>query len=211
MAHHFADRRALFTAVAVRGFDNLHTEHVRALEQLPDDAPLGEAVRVRGKGGRERIVPVLAVARAGQILSAARFLGLNQATLSRRIAGLERDLGAKLLVRRTHGSELTDAGAALVERDQPAKEVGEGGPFARLDRLELPFIGISGVERDPQEDEARIVIRSAGFGAADPADGAMHAQAHGWREALANGALLGLQFGMGDARFRGHSASFLLL
>lgn len=35
-----------------------------ALGLRQDDAPLGEAVRVRGKGGRERIVPVLAVARA---------------------------------------------------------------------------------------------------------------------------------------------------
>ncbi|OCH80657.1 TetR/AcrR family transcriptional regulator [Gordonia sp. UCD-TK1] len=49
VAHHFADRRALFTAVAVRGFDNLHTEHMRALEQLPDDAPLGEAVATLGQ------------------------------------------------------------------------------------------------------------------------------------------------------------------
>jgi DNA-binding transcriptional LysR family regulator len=57
----------------------------------------------------------LAVARAGQMLAASRALGVNQATLSRRVAALEAALGAKLLVRRTHGSELTDAGAALVE------------------------------------------------------------------------------------------------
>ena len=31
----------------------------------------------------------LAVARAGQMLSASRFLGVNQATLSRRMAALE--------------------------------------------------------------------------------------------------------------------------
>ena len=57
----------------------------------------------------------LAVARAGQMLGASRTLGVNQATLSRRMAALETALGAKLLVRRTHGSELTDAGAALLE------------------------------------------------------------------------------------------------
>jgi DNA-binding transcriptional LysR family regulator len=56
----------------------------------------------------------LAVARAGQILAASRSLGVNQATLSRRMAALEQALGAKLLVRRTHGSEMTDAGAALL-------------------------------------------------------------------------------------------------
>ena len=57
----------------------------------------------------------LAVARAGQMLGAARALGVNQATLSRRMAALEAALGAKLLIRRTHGSELTDAGTTLVE------------------------------------------------------------------------------------------------
>ena len=57
----------------------------------------------------------LAVARAGQMLGAARALGVNQATLSRRMAALEAALGAKLLARRTHGSELTDAGTALLE------------------------------------------------------------------------------------------------
>ena len=57
----------------------------------------------------------LAVARAGQMLGASRALGVNQATLSRRMAALEAALGAKLLVRRAHGSELTDAGQALLE------------------------------------------------------------------------------------------------
>jgi DNA-binding transcriptional LysR family regulator len=55
----------------------------------------------------------LAVARAGQMLGAARTLGLNQATLSRRMTKLERHLGAKLLVRRTTGCDLTEAGRAL--------------------------------------------------------------------------------------------------
>lgn len=57
----------------------------------------------------------LAVARAGQLLGAARNLGLNQATLGRRITSLERTIGAKLLVRRTTGCELTDEGRALVQ------------------------------------------------------------------------------------------------
>lgn len=57
----------------------------------------------------------LAVARAGQMLGAARALGVNQATLSRRMAAFEAAFGAKLLVRRTHGTELTDAGTALLE------------------------------------------------------------------------------------------------
>ncbi len=52
----------------------------------------------------------LAVARAGQILGAARRLGLNHATVSRRVAALEEALGARLFQRLTTGTELTPAG-----------------------------------------------------------------------------------------------------
>lgn len=52
----------------------------------------------------------LAVARAGQILGAARRLELNHATVSRRIAALEEALGTKLVRRLPTGSELTPAG-----------------------------------------------------------------------------------------------------
>lgn len=61
----------------------------------------------------------LAVARAGQILGAARRLELNHATVSRRVAALEDALGAKLFRRLTTGSELTPAGEkflAMAER-----------------------------------------------------------------------------------------------
>lgn len=59
---------------------------------------------------------LLAVARAGQMLGAARRLGLNQATLSRRIAALEADLGAQLVIRRPYGCQLTEEGATLARR-----------------------------------------------------------------------------------------------
>jgi len=49
----------------------------------------------------------LAVARAGQILGAARRLELNHATVSRRLAALEEALRTKLFRRLTTGSELT--------------------------------------------------------------------------------------------------------
>ncbi|MCS0495178.1 LysR family transcriptional regulator [Ancylobacter sp. MQZ15Z-1] len=56
----------------------------------------------------------LAVARAGQMLAAARQLGLDHATVGRRLGALEASLGAKLLERRTTGSELTPAGERLL-------------------------------------------------------------------------------------------------
>jgi DNA-binding transcriptional LysR family regulator len=52
----------------------------------------------------------LAVARAGQILGAARRLGLNHATVARRLTALEIELRAQLLTRRPSGTELTRAG-----------------------------------------------------------------------------------------------------
>lgn len=85
----------------------------------------------------------LAVARAGQMLGASRTLAVNQATLSRRMAGLEAAVGAKLLVRRTHGSELTDAGQALVE----ALERVETEMLAVQSRLQGATAAAAGVVR----------------------------------------------------------------
>ncbi|MCW2286588.1 DNA-binding transcriptional LysR family regulator [Rhodoblastus acidophilus] len=52
----------------------------------------------------------LAVARDGTVSAAAKKLGVDHATIIRRIDRLERDLGAKLFARRKTGYELTEAG-----------------------------------------------------------------------------------------------------
>jgi len=57
----------------------------------------------------------LAVARAGQILGAARRLELNHATVSRRVTALEAALSTKLFRRLTTGTELTLEGERLLE------------------------------------------------------------------------------------------------
>ena len=57
----------------------------------------------------------LAIARNGQILAASRRLGLNHATVSRRITALEEALATRLVVRRTNGCELTGEGEAFLE------------------------------------------------------------------------------------------------
>ncbi len=57
----------------------------------------------------------LAVARAGQMLAASKALGVNQATLSRRLTALETSLDAKLLFRSTTGCTLTEPGRVLFE------------------------------------------------------------------------------------------------
>jgi molybdate transport repressor ModE-like protein len=58
----------------------------------------------------------LAIARSGQILSAAKALHLNHATVARRLDALEESLGTKLFERSTTGTVLTAAGEKLLTR-----------------------------------------------------------------------------------------------
>ena len=95
----------------------------------------------------------LAVARAGQILGAARRLELNHATVSRRVAALERALGTKLFRRLTTGSELTEEGQRFV---------------AVAERIEADMIAAR-AEIAGESDEVSGVVRVGapdGFGVA---------------------------------------------
>ncbi|HSI42056.1 MAG TPA: LysR family transcriptional regulator [Xanthobacteraceae bacterium] len=56
----------------------------------------------------------LAIARAGQMLAAGRQLGLDHATVGRRLSALEAALNATLVERRTTGCGLTPAGEKLM-------------------------------------------------------------------------------------------------
>ena len=85
----------------------------------------------------------LAVARSGTLLAAARRLGLNQATLSRRLSALERNLGIKLLLRGTRGCELTPEGEVLV----PALERVESALLEAQSQLRDTTAEISGTVR----------------------------------------------------------------
>lgn len=64
----------------------------------------------------DRMREFLAVMQAGSISEAARAIGVPRATLSRRIAGLEADLGVRLVLRRTTKLALTHAGEELLRR-----------------------------------------------------------------------------------------------
>ncbi|MBH0236629.1 LysR family transcriptional regulator [Methylobrevis albus] len=63
----------------------------------------------------------LAVARTGQILGAARRLGLNHATVARRLDRLEEAMKAKLVERHTTGCTLTPAGETLLTAAERAE------------------------------------------------------------------------------------------
>lgn len=58
----------------------------------------------------------LSIARTGQILAAARRLGLNHATVARRLTALEDSVGTRLFDRSTSGCLLTEAGSRFFER-----------------------------------------------------------------------------------------------
>ena len=57
----------------------------------------------------------LAAARTGSSRAAARALGVNQSTMSRRLSQFEEDQGVRLFERRARGLDLTDAGREIVE------------------------------------------------------------------------------------------------
>jgi molybdate transport repressor ModE-like protein len=69
----------------------------------------------------DRIRIFLEVARTGQILGAARRLGVNHATVARQLTALEREVKTRLVERRTTGCVLTSAGEALVAAAERAE------------------------------------------------------------------------------------------
>lgn len=77
----------------------------------------------------------LEVVASGSISKAARVLGLPRATLSRRLSGLEADLGVRLLHRRTTQLTLTDAGEELRRRAAKIVEDAEA-TWAAVQRLD---------------------------------------------------------------------------
>lgn len=61
---------------------------------------------------------LLEVARCGSLAGAGAALGLNHATVSRRLSALERDAGQPLLVRGPAGCTLTDLGRTVLEASE---------------------------------------------------------------------------------------------
>ncbi|MTI05882.1 LysR family transcriptional regulator [Roseibium denhamense] len=67
----------------------------------------------------------LSVARAGGLAGAASATGISPATLSRRVAALERALGARLVERGARGYELTESGHELVRQAQDMEQAAQ--------------------------------------------------------------------------------------
>lgn len=60
------------------------------------------------------LLTLLAVARLGRFTAAAEVLEVNHTTVARRVQGLEKNIGGRLLVPTSDGWELTEAGARVV-------------------------------------------------------------------------------------------------
>jgi DNA-binding transcriptional LysR family regulator len=61
---------------------------------------------------------LLEVARCGSLAAAGTALGLNHATVSRRLSSLEHELGEPVLIRGAAGCEVTDLGRSLLESSE---------------------------------------------------------------------------------------------
>ena len=85
----------------------------------------------------------LAVARHGSTVAAARALGMNQSTVQRRLAELERRIGRPLVTRQPSGYRLTELGREMVA---PAERI-EQAVLAFENELEAATRDASGVLR----------------------------------------------------------------
>ncbi len=109
----------------------------------------------------------LAVARDGQMLGAARRLGVSQALLSRRIAALERSTGTRLLDRTTRGCTLTEDGQTMFEAAERI-EAEMLGSLARLQRREGEVAGTIRIGAPDGFGSAFLAPRLRRFTAAYP-------------------------------------------
>jgi DNA-binding transcriptional LysR family regulator len=107
-----------------------------------------------------------ALARHGSLSATARALSVNHATVSRRVAGLERSLGAPLFERRPTGYALTDAGRIALEAAGAMEAAAEALP--RLDPRR-PLAGLVRLTATPSLAESFLIPRLGPFRAAHPA------------------------------------------
>lgn len=100
-----------------------------------------------------------AVTRHGSTLAAGRALGVDQSTVQRRIAALERHVGRPLLRREATGYRLTDFGAAMVAHARCVETAAED--FAR--QADALVHGVHGVVRLTCPEPIVLRLQSSGL------------------------------------------------
>lgn len=101
----------------------------------------------------------LGVARAGNVTGAAAVLHVTQPTLSRQIAELEEELGAKLFFRKKHRMELTPDGVLLRQRAEEILDMVDktAGEFSSGEKAVKGEVHIGGGMTQAMRLVARIV------------------------------------------------------
>jgi DNA-binding transcriptional LysR family regulator len=102
---------------------------------------------------------LLAVARDGSTLAAARSMGVNQSTVQRRLASLEAELGGRLVERLASGYRLTDLGRAVM----PQAEAVEHAAIAFADAVHQRARQGSGIIRVTCPEPIAVRLAKAGF------------------------------------------------
>ncbi len=81
---------------------------------------------------------ILALSRAGSVAGAARALGVDQSTVSRRLTALEESVGARLIVRGGREFALTAEGRAMCTAAEAVETaIGEASRTVRVAKLEV--------------------------------------------------------------------------
>ncbi len=81
---------------------------------------------------------ILALSRAGSVAGAARALGVDQSTVSRRLTALEESVGARLIVRGGREFALTAEGRAMCTAAETVETaIGEASRAVRVAKLEV--------------------------------------------------------------------------
>jgi DNA-binding transcriptional LysR family regulator len=81
---------------------------------------------------------ILALSRAGSVAGAARALGVDQSTVSRRLTALEESVGARLIVRGGREFALTAEGRAMCSAAEAVETaIGEASRTVRVAKLEV--------------------------------------------------------------------------
>ena len=81
---------------------------------------------------------ILALSRAGSVAAAARALGVDQSTVSRRLSALEESVGARLIVRGGREFALTTEGRALFAAAETVEAaIGDASRAIRVAKLEV--------------------------------------------------------------------------
>ncbi len=81
---------------------------------------------------------ILALSRAGSVVGAARALGVDQSTISRRLASLEECVGVRLVLRGRREFSLTAEGRAMCTAAEAVETaIGEASRAVRVAKLEV--------------------------------------------------------------------------